>query len=276
MIKKNNPLVSIISPCYNAELWVGRMLDSVLKQTYKNIEMLCVNDGSTDSTENIIKSYTEEFQKNGMKLVYIKQSNSGFVSATNFGLKHAMGEYISYLDSDDFFVESAIEKRVNALEKNKDYAVVSHDFYTVDEKNINEPLELFGKKYGNLNFQPNQFYLALTGSSVMWTGSYMIRTKAFDSVHQGRQIHPCPIGQNYQTLYPLFYRFKRLYIDEPLSYYVIRGNSDYHRERTKEEWEERRQRLLKMLEDVFSSFGISDWEVRKYMKMSFLNHFKFS
>ena len=267
----NNPLISIVSPCYNSEKWVGRMLDSVLAQTYKNIEVICVDDGSADNTGSIIASYSDVFKENGMKLVCINQSNNGFVSAINKGLQHVNGEYISYLDSDDFLVDKCVEKRVAALEGNKDFAVVANDFYTVDEADIHNPIERFGERFGSLNFQPHQFYLALTGMSIMWTGSYMIRTECFDSVHTGRQINPCPVGQNYQTLFPLYYRYKRLYIDEPLSYYVIRKNSDYHREKTAGQWEERRQRLLIMLDEVLNTLDMPEWETRKCRRLSFLN-----
>ena len=252
------------------------MLDSILAQTYINIEMICVNDGSTDTTEAVIKSFTDAFKNRDMKLVYIEQKNNGFVSAINNGLQYVTGEYISYLDSDDFFAESTVEKRVSMLETNPDFAVVVNDFYTVDETDVLTPLERFGDRYGNLNFQPNQFYLALTGMSITWTGSYMIRTKCFDEVHKGRKINPCPIGQNYQTLYPLYYKFKRLYINEPLSYYVIRKDSDYHQYRTETQWEERRQGLLTMLDDVLSSLDMPYWEKRKCLNMSFINYFKYA
>jgi glycosyltransferase involved in cell wall biosynthesis len=250
------------------------MLDSILAQTYKNIEMICVDDGSTDETEAVISSYSKPFENNSMRLIYVKQQNCGFVSAINNGLSFVNGDYLSYLDSDDFFVEETIEKRVASLEANKDFAVVVNDYYTVDESNVLKPIGRGGENYGNLNFQPNQFYLALTGMSITWTGSYMIRMRDFDIMHRGRKIHPCPIGQNYQTLYPLYYRFKRLYINEPLSYYVLRSDSDFHRKRTDREWKERCRSLLMMLDDVLQSLDMPDWERHKCIRMSFLNHYK--
>ena len=96
-------MVSIITPCYNGGKLLSRYLDSVLKQTYKNIELIIVNDGSSDNTEKIVISYKGQFKKEGMKLVYIYQDNKGLGGAINTGLKHFTGDYLCWADYDDFF-----------------------------------------------------------------------------------------------------------------------------------------------------------------------------
>jgi len=250
------------------------MLNSILAQTYKNIEVICVNDGSTDNTEDVIKSYSEEFNKNGMTLIYAKQPNGGLVSALNTGLKLVNGDYLSYLDSDDFLTDNSIEKKLTVLLQNPEFGIVMSNVNVVNEEDINKVIRTEGENFGNLNYQPNQFYLALTGMSIIAAGSYMIRMANFETAQGGKKIVPCTVGQNYQTLLPIYYRFKRLYIDEPLMYYVIRSDSDYHRERTEEEWSARSRELLRMLDEVLNTLGLPEWEKRKCKRLSCFNYLK--
>jgi len=88
-----DPLVSIVTPCYNCENHISRYLDSIIGQTYKNIELVLINDGSNDNTESIINSYTSKLKKRGIDLIYITQKNSGVSEALNTGLKHFSGDY---------------------------------------------------------------------------------------------------------------------------------------------------------------------------------------
>lgn len=95
--------VSIIIPCYNVEKYINNCLDSIINQTYTNIEIICINDGSTDSTGDIIKSYNDN------RIVYIEQKNSGVSKARNLGLSMANGEYITFVDGDDSIKVDMIE-----------------------------------------------------------------------------------------------------------------------------------------------------------------------
>ncbi|MFR1908060.1 MAG: glycosyltransferase family 2 protein [Clostridium neonatale] len=91
------PLVSIIIPVYNAASFLSECLDSVINQTYKNLEIICVNDGSTDASLSIIKKYA----KKDKRIRYYTQKNKGQSAARNIGIKMCKGEYISFIDSDD-------------------------------------------------------------------------------------------------------------------------------------------------------------------------------
>ena len=112
------PLVSIISPCYNGETYVGRFLDSILAQNYPNIEVIIINDGSKDKTENVILSYKQKFEDKGYKFYYIYQNNAGQSAAINQGLKVFHGKYMTWIDSDDVLVSDAISEKVSFMEKN--------------------------------------------------------------------------------------------------------------------------------------------------------------
>ena len=94
----NSPsLVSIIIPIYNVENYLEQCIISVVHQTYKNLEIVIVNDGSTDNSENIILDYL----KKDNRIVYIKKKNGGLSSARNSGLDKCKGKYVSFVDSDD-------------------------------------------------------------------------------------------------------------------------------------------------------------------------------
>ena len=105
-------LVSVVSPCYNGEDYISRYMDSILKQTYRPIEVILVNDGSADKTEEIINSYASVFERSDIILKVITKNNEGSGAAVNDGLKHITGEYLIWPDSDDFLFPESIEKRV--------------------------------------------------------------------------------------------------------------------------------------------------------------------
>lgn len=102
----HRPAVSIIIPAYNGEDYLQQCLDSVFSQTLKNLQVICVNDGSTDSTAQILESY----QHRHHDMVIITQANSGLSASRNAGLKAAVGEYVDFLDCDDALQADALER----------------------------------------------------------------------------------------------------------------------------------------------------------------------
>ena len=111
------PKVSIIVPVYNAEKYIGKCLDSIVNQTYKNIQVKVVNDGSTDNSEEIIKEYIhrEEYDIN-----YFKNENRGVSFSRNFGVNYAGGDYIFFVDADDYLDEKLLENLQQEMEKKID------------------------------------------------------------------------------------------------------------------------------------------------------------
>lgn len=260
--------VSIVSPCYNGAGYVARMLESVLDQTYKNIEMICIDDGSTDETSIVIKGYIESFYASGRSLIYLKKVHEGQAAALNLGLKHISGEYLSWIDCDDFLTTDSVEKKVKALEQHPEYSIVTSDLYVVDETNISVPIEIKGNRFGSLNYQPRQFFLTLEGLSLMECHCHMLRVEDFMKINPMLEISTCKAGQNYQMLLPMYYYYNRFFIDEPLAYYVIRKNSHYHSERSFEQEIERLNQLNNMLLETFESMKIDEFIYRDYIQRS--------
>ena len=133
-----NPKVSIIIPVYNGEMYIKEAIDSALAQTYKNIEVIVVNDGSSDKTDEICKSY-------GSKIRYFKKENGGVSTALNLGIKKMNGEYFSWLSHDDLYLPNKIKEQINYLNKIEKYDVILYSDYSCINKDgniIGEPVIL--------------------------------------------------------------------------------------------------------------------------------------
>lgn len=120
---------SIIIPVYNVEEYLDRCLKSILNQTYSNYEVIIVNDGSPDNSDNIIKSY----EKEDKRFKGYKKVNGGLSDARNYGLKYATGDYLIFIDADDYIENNYLEKVNDVLEKNKDIDVLKFKIKLVDE-----------------------------------------------------------------------------------------------------------------------------------------------
>ena len=128
-LEYSKPLVSIIISVYNGEKYVSLAIDSALRQTYKNIEVIVVNDGSTDNTDEICKSY-------GEKIKYIKKENGGVSTALNLGIKNMKGEYFSWLSHDDLYYSEKISTEIEYLVKNDligTNTILYSNYSTIDE-----------------------------------------------------------------------------------------------------------------------------------------------
>ena len=122
---------SIITPCYNSEKYLTEMIESVLQQSYKNFELIIVNDGSTDNSSRIIKHY----QSMDSRIISIDQENSGKPSiARNEGIKKATGDIFTFLDADDIYTPERLELIINAFRVNTTTNVVIHDYNRISEK----------------------------------------------------------------------------------------------------------------------------------------------
>ena len=122
------PLVSVIIPVFNVESYLERCLSSIAQNTYQNLEIICVNDGSTDNSLEIVKS----FAKTDSRIVVLSKNNGGVSSARNEGLKAATGDFVVFIDSDDYINTHFFEVLLDAQEKNK------ADFVICGRKDVND------------------------------------------------------------------------------------------------------------------------------------------
>lgn len=138
-----NQLVSIIIPCYNAEMFIAETIKSVINQTYSNWEIIIVNDGSTDNSATILNQFSEKDNR----IQLINKPNSGVSDTRNKGLEVANGEFITFLDADDVWHITNLEKKVNFL-TSTDYDVVYSYCQMIDEQS--KPINRVLKGVNNL------------------------------------------------------------------------------------------------------------------------------
>lgn len=137
---ENKKLISIIIPVYNSEKYLPECLQSVIEQTYTNLEIIVINDGSTDNSLKIIEKYREMDNR----VICISQGNQGVSAARNNGLLHKTGEYVMFLDSDDWLERTTCEKALDVLEKqNADIVLWG---YIKEYPHSAKPVQYFGKQ----------------------------------------------------------------------------------------------------------------------------------
>lgn len=128
-------LVSVIVPIYNAEDFMRETLDSILAQTYKDIEIMCIDDMSTDSSRDIIAEYASKYDN--IRPILLEE-NAGVSNARNTGIANARGRYIAFLDSDDVWLPEKIEKQINFMkENNYAFTFTSYRFMDSDSNPLN-------------------------------------------------------------------------------------------------------------------------------------------
>lgn len=224
-------LVSILTPCYNTGSYLPNLLNSVLSQTYPYIEMIAVNDGSSDDTETILNSYVDKFRDKGYSLVCLKQPNFGQSVAVQNGLEYVRGEFLTWPDSDDYYaVNDAIEKMVNRLEQaDSVVAMVRSQEQLVEDNTEHTPLKIIGENVKDVEdktlfddclMQTNGYYYI--------PGAYMIRTEALFKSSAMPIYTSKKAGQNWQLMLPVLYDYRCVSIREPL-YNVVQRKSSHSR-----------------------------------------------
>lgn len=149
----SQPLVSVLIPGYNCEEYIEECITSVLNQTYSNIEIVFVNDGSTDKSRAVVASLSD-------KIKIIDQENMGRGGARNTCLKHYSGDYVTFLDADDLLISDSIEKRVSFLESKQEF-----DWVCADAMEFNEAGDMrkFMKQFSWVSWQDDIFSQLLRG-----------------------------------------------------------------------------------------------------------------
>lgn len=164
-------LVSVIIPCYNAASYLNDTIASALKQSYPNLEVIVVDDGSTDSSPQIIDSFSRH-----PNFVSLKQINSGVSAARNRGIQHAKGEFIAFLDADDWMYPENISRKVDAL-ANTQADVVYSRVEVCDERL--KP-EFIAEGADSANFENEVFYFV--PSPIHSPSSAVVKRAALDEV----------------------------------------------------------------------------------------------
>ena len=219
-----NPLISIIIPCYNVCHYLPHLLKSILLQDYSKVEIIIINDGSTDETLNVITSFEESFRHKGYDYLIINQQNAGLANTINSGLIHVNGKYLVWPDADDWYENSMVlRKMAYELEKNPQcpcVRVLTSYAYDYNSKKPINPVDSTKKELFNdfLNWDEKNIWAP--------AGSHMIRTDILFNYYPNKKIYANRHGgQNLQLLLPLLYHRECLTIQEFLYNILVHKGS---------------------------------------------------
>lgn len=218
-------MISIVIPSYNHEKYIGKCIDSVVNQTYKNWELIIIDDGSKDSSNSIIESYTDD------RIIHIKQENAGAHNAINRGLALAKGDYLTILNSDDEFLPKRFEECLEIFNCNLNIDFISTWINIVDDKSkilgIKEawsnmhPWEI---KNPNLTFLDSNNYAlnALMANFVSTTSNMIFKRKIYDEIGAMRNLR---FAHDWDFLLRVCERYNCHNLELPLMNYRIHGTN---------------------------------------------------
>ena len=285
----NKDLITVIIPIYNVERFLLRCLQSVSQQTYKNLEIICVNDDSPDKCGELLRKYA----KKDCRIKIIEQKNQGLSASRNHGLDQAQGKYVFFLDADDYLHPQALEILYKIAKKTKCPVVMTEDVYRTDRGRINiKHRDVCRLKYNILNNPLQQIYKYRLVSAVVWSKLYrrecignlrFIENIYFEdwpfTARIFSEIDRCAVVKEkiymYNTNYPSIVRSK-FSIKKIHDYIVgIRYIYEYFMQKqNKEQWNiVRKKRIstsLKMILSKISKSTENKDELEKYFKKEYL------
>jgi len=165
------PTVSIIMPAYNSELFIGEAIRSVLQQTYKDYELLIVDDGSTDSTRSIVEGYCD---KHPERIKYFFTGNEGASAARNHAITKAAGRFIAFLDSDDIWIPNKLEIQIECFNENKNIDLLYTNALYIDSSGKDLGDRLYARKE-EMQYKPDEMFDHLLLRNFIPMSSIIIR-----------------------------------------------------------------------------------------------------
>jgi len=222
------PRVSVIIATYNYGKYITDCLESLRNQSFKNFETIIVDDGSTDNTADIVKEFADD------RIRYFFQVNQGQATAKNIGIKVSLGEFLCFLDSDDYIDEKNIEERVLFLDTHNDIDWAFTDTYFVDaSKNILDKGSEVFSVIPDDQFLNNVFYQLLALGNFITSDTVMMRRHCIESIgyfHETLRFH-----EDYELWLRLAQKFRCGYIHQPLNFMRKHqqslGTENYERDR---------------------------------------------
>lgn len=254
-------LISIIVPVYNLENYIEKCIKSLINQTYNKIEIILIDDGSTDNSFYIMEKYS----KIDKRIHLIHKKNEGVSKARNVGLKVSNGKYLCFVDGDDTVDKNYINFLYKSLKKNNaDIAICGHKdikngkviFETKDlEANVNAESAI------RMLLETNYFF------STCW--AKMFKKQLFEGIYFDENLQ---IGEDLDVLYKIFYKAESFYINTKEKYYntLIRDNSA-SRNGYNPNW----KKMINLLENIISSKDskyynfIKKYAIKRYMRINF-------
>ena len=203
-------LISVLIPIYNGEKHINKCIESIINQTYKNIEIICINDGSSDNTKEIL----ENFQKKDKRIKIINKKNSGYGSSLNLGIEKAKGNYIAIIESDDNIKNTMFETLLNKMEEN-DVDIVKANFYKVSNTTKKNTSKYFINKITNINLFPQMLLIQPSIWSAIYKKEFLTKNNIKFKETKGASYQDASFHFKTMVLAKNI-----LLLDEPLYYYT--------------------------------------------------------
>lgn len=217
--KINYPLLSVIVPIYNVELYLERCLDSIIGQTYKNMQIICVDDGSTDQSGIIANKYA----KKDTRIEVIHKENAGLVSARKCGLEHARGKYSTYVDSDDWIESDMYESLMELIVENDAEVATSGEYRDYGTYIVAEDENVASGVYEGKMLHLLKMHMVNTDVFFKSNVSVHLVNKIFLTEkllpHQMQVKNIISIGEDIAVSYPVIFSSKKI---------VVSGKNYYH------------------------------------------------
>lgn len=235
------PRISVVIPTYNRSYYLRETLDSVFAQTYKDIEIIVVDDGSTDNTQEAIRKYLD-------RIVYIYKDNGGQGSARNVGIKIAKGEYIAFLDSDDLWLPHKLQVQVAHMDSHPEWGMAFSLYESIDDANrtIGKWIRPKWTSYDTLLLRGNIIPIL----------TVMVRRRVFDEVGMFDESREIIAVEDYVMWLRIGLKYKIGFIDAILARYR------FHAGNISSSKKEMQRKLMMVLERFSSSDILTDETVK--------------
>ena len=217
------PKVSMIMPCYNSAAFIDDMLDSVINQTYGNVELIAAYDSSTDDTLQKLHAWVPRFEARGYSLLVVENPERlGITGGINKALPHFTGDYLTFPDSDDCMLPEFCETLVGALERDRRFNYASCDNFIADDF---DPGKVTVTHAHDKNFKHiDDITLYLLGVIPRAPWRLMVRAAYFREVFPALELYPHPSSHELPFRFPLS-RERFLHVEKPLYKYLLHDAS---------------------------------------------------
>ncbi len=257
----NEPLVSVIMPVYGVENYVGRAIESILNQSYKNFEFFCVDDGSPDKSGEIC----DEYAKKDSRIKVIHKENGGAPSARNTAIDKATGRYMYFLDSDDWAEANMLSDMVELAEKNSSQLVVSgyyiDTFYSDTEKFTQEQKWISKVFSSQREFRENahllfDLNLLYTPWNKLFSGDYIRENKLY---------FPNTFWDDFPFNLSVIRDVERVAVTDKKYYHFIRQRAESETAKYRSDMYSKREEENVWLKDLYSYWGVENDGVREFL-----------
>jgi O-antigen/teichoic acid export membrane protein/glycosyltransferase involved in cell wall biosynthesis len=225
VVIRSRPLVSVVLSAYNHEKYIGECIESIIGQSYRNIELIILNDGSRDKTKEIIKRYRKACEKRFIRFIFIDKENEGLCKTANKGISIALGKYIVPFASDDVMLPSKVECSIKPMEEDNSVGMTFSNGYLFTDNS--SKLRPFYR--GNRKVRDGYIFQNLLRNNYLFAPSFCIRREAYDRVGRYNEKYSF---EDYDMSLRISLKYKVKYVPYCLVKYRIHGASLSYRNDT--------------------------------------------